>query len=156
MLSENLPIYNIVFELSKTSFSYAKNFERPSRIMVGERMVSDSLEMLSCVLNANSNLAGERVRHLNKYRVLLEEMKTLARFALESKILSNEQASKLAIHLTSVGRQLSGWRNSTIEKMKNSGLSEELTALNADIADTAEMVNGLQQFEGDILNGKYK
>lgn len=83
MLSENLPIYNIVFELSKTSFSYAKNFERPSRIMVGERMVNNSLDMLSCILNANSELASERIKHLNRLKVLLEEMKTLARFCTD-------------------------------------------------------------------------
>lgn len=77
MLSENLPIYNIVFELSKTSFSYAKNFERPSRIMVGERMVNNSLDMLSCILNANSELASERIKHLNRLKVLLEEIKKL-------------------------------------------------------------------------------
>lgn len=123
MLSENLPIYNIVFELSKTSFSYAKNFERPSRIMVGERMVNNSLDMLSCILNANSELASERIKHLNRLKVLLEEMKTLARFCTEMKIISNKQSAHFAILLGNIGKQLNGWRKSTLDKITN-GINE--------------------------------
>lgn len=119
MLSENLPIYNIVFELAKTSFSYVRNFERPSRIMIGERMVNVSLDMLSCILNANSELASERIVHLNQLKVLLEEMKTLTRFCTEMKIITNKQSAHFAILLGNIGKQLNGWRKSTFDKIAN-------------------------------------
>ena len=74
--------------------------------MVGERMVNNSLDMLSCILNANSELASERIKHLNRLKVLLEEMKTLARFCTEMKIISNKQSAHFAILLGNIGKHL--------------------------------------------------
>ena len=144
MLSENLPIYNIVFELSKASFSYAKNFERPSRIMVGERMVNNSLDMLSCILNANSELASERIKHLNRLKVLLEEMKTLARFCTEMKIISNKQSARFAILLGNIGKQLNGWRKSTLDKITN-GINEVNKKAEQDDIDFNDFIENIEK-----------
>lgn len=117
MLSDQLPIYNVTYELTKILYTYMKNFNRIDRIVIGEKMVNTSLNMLSCILNANSYLAEERIRHLNKMKSLIEVMKTLIRFGIEMKIFSSSQSAVLTIKLAAIGKQLNGWRKSTIDKI---------------------------------------
>lgn len=119
MLTEKLPIYQSAFELSKYVYTCVKRFEKTARIMVGERMVEVSLQMLDSILNANSDFSKERIEHLNKFKTQVERMKTLCRFCTEMKITNNKQSSQLAFLLSNVGKQLSGWRKSTIDKMNN-------------------------------------
>lgn len=119
MLSDQLPIYNVTFELTKVLYTYVKNFNRVDRILVGEKMVDTSLNMLCCILNANSNEAIERVKHLNKLKTLIEVEKTLFRFCIEKKIFSSRQSSVVTMKLAGIGKQLTGWRKSTIDRINN-------------------------------------
>lgn len=118
MLSDQLPIYNVTYDLTKTLYTYTKNFNRIDRILIGERMVNNAMDMLSCILNANSHLAEERIIHLNDMKTLIEEMKTLIRFCIEMKIVSSKQSATLATKLANIGKQLTGWRKSTMDKLQ--------------------------------------
>lgn len=119
MLSDQLPIYNVTFELTKLLYTYVKNFNRIDRIIIGEKMVNTSMNMLHCILNANSNETIERIKHLNKLKTLIETEKTLFRFCIEKKIFSYRQSSVVTMKLASIGKQLTGWRKSTIDKIDN-------------------------------------
>ena len=112
--------------------------------MVGERMVNNSLDMLSCILNANSELASERIKHLNRLKVLLEEMKTLARFCTEMKIISNKQSATFAILLGNIGKQLNGWRKSTLDKITN-GINEINKKAEQDDIDFNDFIENIEK-----------
>lgn len=119
MLSEQLPIYHAVFNLSKDLYNAVRHMERVNRIMFGERMTKNVLNMLTCILNANSEIASERIKHLNEFKVLLEEEKALLRFCGETKIFNTKQTSNLSLSLGNISKQLTGWRDSTLSKMEN-------------------------------------
>lgn len=150
MLSSELPIYSVTFELSVALYNYTKQFPRPARIMIGERMVNDSLNMLSCILNANSDLASERLVHLNRFKVLVEELKTLCRFCTETKIISNKQASNLAMLIANVGKQLNGWRRSTADKVaaikKEKGVIAKIEKEDIPYDGYRHEINDLEEF----------
>lgn len=154
MLTDRLPIYQSTFELTKYVYTCSKRFERLARIMVGEKMVRVSLDMLDCILNANSEFSEERITHLNRFKVLVEQLKTLCRFCLEMKITNNKQSAQLALLLGNVGKQLTGWRKSTIDKMANrtsAEIEEEKKMIDMTYDEFVKSMDGLIEKANDVI-----
>lgn len=119
MLSEDLPIYKAIYNLAKVIFKYAKNMKRVDRILIGERLNNNALDMLNCVLKANSNVVAQRLVVLKEMKVLMAEIKTYLRFCIENKVLNEKQCANITYLSDKVGKQLSGWIKSTEDRVKN-------------------------------------
>lgn len=119
MLSEDLPIYKAIYNLAKVLFKYAKNMKRVDRILIGERLNNNALDMLNCVLKANSSMPANRLAALKEMKVLMIEIRTYLRFCIENKVLNEKQCANITYLSDKVGKQLSGWMKSTEDRVKN-------------------------------------
>ena len=112
MLTENLQIYRDMFELAKLLLIYQPCIPKVVRYGEYGKAISLACEAMDYIYIANS----EKVERLWALTRLLQDIggvRSRVRLLGESRYLSPRQSVNLMHILDKVGRQATGWRNSS-------------------------------------------
>lgn len=121
MLARDTGIYKDTQALLKQVADIAQRFPKLLKHTIGERAIDSCVEMLTCVQMANLKSDAERLEWMDEFIVYEERLRTL----MEVGISNNRQDigdSRIAEYtrlLTSVGRQMTGWRKSTEDRIRS-------------------------------------
>ncbi len=109
-LSEELPIYRDTLKLLHETVHKLQNYPKFYRYTIGERMLNANLDMLELIFEINSsyNKLPYLEKFLSKYHMLM----LLYRLCVEEKIITPAQYSHIAMILTKIGKQATGWKKS--------------------------------------------
>lgn len=114
-LHTDLEIYQTADRLFDLALDLQKNIPREFRIVVGQRLASECVEILLLVGRANKalNRSPARLAHIQTLAEHIEAVTLLLRGACRKKVISKTAWGR-SIELTdSLGKQCSGWRNQT-------------------------------------------
>ena len=108
---EHLPIYKKMFDLVVYTERMVRNFSHYNKYTLGSEMRNTSREVLVLVIKANSE--KDKKEALLKVREKVEELKLLARIAMEVKAFGSFKSFEYFVkELVEVGRQNEGWLRS--------------------------------------------
>lgn len=110
-LYTELPVYRDTYQLILKVFEYTKDFPKEYKYTLGQDMKRDALHLLRSIYRANKH--KNRVEHLD---VFLDEFELLTleiRLCTDMKLLSIKKQAVLSGLATCIGKQVTGWRNSS-------------------------------------------
>lgn len=98
------------FELVKAALPVIGRFPRSHRFTLGERVEARLFDLIELLEHAR--FGYRRAEALDQANVKVQVAAALLRLACDLKFLSPGQYGELGERLTSVGRQVGGWRRS--------------------------------------------
>ena len=112
-LCYTLPVYKDTYKLLLKIFEYTKDFSREYKYTLGQDMKKDALKLMRSIYRANKSF--EKKDHLEEFLDNFEILKLELRLSVDMKILSIKKQSELAFLMEEIGKQIVGWRNSTLK-----------------------------------------
>ena len=106
-----LTVYRDTYQLILKVFEYSKDFPREYRFTLGQDMKRDSLQLVRNLYRANK--AQNKQIHLEHFLDDFELLKLEIRIAMEMKLMSIKKQATLSSLMECIGRQVTGWRNSS-------------------------------------------
>ena len=112
MISESLPIYIDLYNLIEKLLSIAENFDRFFKFTIGQKMIIDTLDLLTIVQLTNTTTdPQERESLLEKFLAKFGVVKTMIQLCLNNKRISYEQSAELILIVDKIGKQATAWKN---------------------------------------------
>ncbi len=114
MLTQNLPITRETKKLRNTIIGLTADFPKRFKYTIGDRMIHIALDLNKYIRRANEEVNPQnRQYYIRELRYLVEDLEDLTDCCLEHKIISVRQVAQVAQVLNSIGKQSTGWLNST-------------------------------------------
>ncbi len=105
----DLPVFRDTYQLSLLIFSYTQEFPREYKFTLGQDMKRDTIQLMRSIYRANKT--KDKTEYLNDFLDDFELLKLQIRLATDLKILPVKNQAQLALHLESIGKQVTAWRN---------------------------------------------
>lgn len=110
-LHSELPVYRDTYNLLRKIYEITKNFSKEYRYTLGEDMKRDAMQLVRNIYRANKH-KSERKTHLENFLDDFELVKLQMRLCGDMRLLTIKKHAELAELMSSIGRQIIGWRNS--------------------------------------------
>jgi hypothetical protein len=105
----DLPVYRDTYRLILKIFECTKDFSKEYKYTLGQDMKRDALQLVRTIYRANK--ATHKREHLEAFLDDFELLKLEIRLATDLKILSVKKQAELSLLMSSIGKQITGWRN---------------------------------------------
>ena len=126
---QDLPVFFDVYTLTHKVFLFTQDYPREYKFTLGQDMKRDCLVLLRSIYRINKST--DKVAHLEAFLEDFELLKLEIRLSGDLKILPTKKHSELIVLMDSIGRQITGWRNSSLRARispDTSGESEQWSA----------------------------
>jgi hypothetical protein len=115
---DHLPIYKASYDLFMKSSYLINNFPKPIKHAIGERILTELVDIIAAVVRANSTPVGpERIRIIDNILSRIVTLQVYFRLCKDTQALSIAAFSEIAESTEGISRQASGWRTSTHNKI---------------------------------------
>lgn len=113
-LTEDLKIYRSMYKLLLAVIDARNDFDKSFKYVVGERMVSASLECVTLIHYANEDRrAGARSEHLDKFLIEFDILKTLTMVCRDRRQFKKDTVlADVFMLVADVEAQAGAWRRS--------------------------------------------
>jgi len=116
-LHYDLPVYKDTFDLIQLIYNYTQKFPRDYKYTLGQDMKHDAMQLTRSIYRANrAQDKVKRADHLLDFLEDFELLKLEVRLCAELKLLSIAQQAHLHRKMDTIGKQITGWRNSVQNK----------------------------------------
>lgn len=92
-------------------FQYTKEFPREYKYTLGQDIKHDSIELVRSIYRANK--ADSKREYLEKFLDDLELLRFEIRLSVDLHLLTIKQQAHIAELMDRIGKQITGWRNSS-------------------------------------------
>jgi len=92
-------------------FQYTTNFPREYKFTLAQDMKRDGIVLVRSIYRANK--AREKELYLEQFLDDFELLKFEIRLAVDLHLITIKQQSELSLLLSSIGKQITGWRNAS-------------------------------------------
>jgi hypothetical protein len=106
----DLPVFREVYRLILTIFEYTKDFPREYKYTLGQDMKRDAIVLVRSIYRANK--ARDKTQYLEAFLDDFEVLKLELRLSVDLRILSIRKQAAVGGLMESIGKQITGWRNS--------------------------------------------
>jgi len=110
-LYTKLPLYRDTYQLILRIFEITKEFSKEYKYTLGQDMKRDALQLIRSIYRANKH--QNRMEHLEVFLDELELLKLEIRLCVDMKLLPIKKQAVLSELLERIGKQVTGWRNSS-------------------------------------------
>lgn len=110
-LYTTLPVYRDCYSLTLMLFQYTKEFPREYKYTLGQDIKHDSIELVRSIYRANK--ADSKREYLEKFLDDLELLRFEIRLSVDLHLLTIKQQAHIAELMDRIGKQITGWRNSS-------------------------------------------
>ena len=126
-LSEDLKIYRSMYDLTRLLIRARNQFDKSMKYVVGERMISVSLDCLTRIHFANEDKRkGARVEHLDKFLMDFDVLKTLIMVCRDERQFKRDSLlGEVYIKVADVETQATAWRKSARKPELRQGKAQE-------------------------------
>ena len=107
----DLPVFQDVYRLVLLLFQYTTNFSREYKFTLGQDMKRDGIVLVRSIYRANK--ANEKGPYLEQFLDDFELLKFEIRLSVDLHLITIKQQAELTLLLTSIGKQITGWRNAS-------------------------------------------
>jgi hypothetical protein len=107
----DLPVYRDTYKLILKIFECTKDFSKEFKYTLGQDMKRDALQLVRSIYR--SNKAQQKAVHLETFMDDFELLKLEIRLCVDMKILPIKKQAELSLLMDSIGKQITGWRNSS-------------------------------------------
>lgn len=107
----DLPVFQDVYRLVLLLFQYTINFSREYKFTLGQDMKRDGIVLVRSIYRANK--AKEKGSYLEQFLDDFELLKFEIRLSVDLHLITIKQQAELTVLLTSIGKQITGWRNAS-------------------------------------------
>lgn len=119
-------IFLHTFELTKEIYGVTRNFPRPTRFVLGDkidRLMTDFLLGLNASTSKRADIKNYSLRHktFTDLSFRLDELRILLRLAFEIKVISIGYYNNLLEKVDQIGRELGGLIKYNLKQMEISG-----------------------------------
>ncbi|OGT38399.1 MAG: hypothetical protein A3F12_07800 [Gammaproteobacteria bacterium RIFCSPHIGHO2_12_FULL_38_14] len=111
-LHSELPVYRDTYQLLQKIYEVTKNFSKEYRYTLGEDMKRDAMQLVRNIYRANKH-KNDRKTHLENFLDDFELVKLQLRLSADMHLLTIKKHAELAELMSSIGKQITGWRNAT-------------------------------------------
>jgi hypothetical protein len=111
VLYTELPVYGDTYQLILKIFEYTKDFPKEYKYTFGQDMKRDALHLLRSIYRANKH--KNRAEQLDVFLDEFELLKLEIRLSTDMKLLSIKKQVALSALMSSIGKQVTGWRNAS-------------------------------------------
>lgn len=111
-LHTELPVYRDTYKLLQKIYEVTKNFSKEYRYTLGEDMKRDAMQLVRNIYRANK-YKNERKAHLERFLDDFELMRLEMRLCADMRLLTLKKHAELLELMSSVAKQIMGWRNAT-------------------------------------------
>ena len=123
MSYEELPVFRDVYELNLKLCDMTQNFRRDYKYTLGEDMRRDCLKMLRGIYKVNR--ARDKVLYFDEFLDDFELLRMEVRICGDLKQLSVSQQANIMEMMNRIGKQIRGWRNSSLVARVSSVTADE-------------------------------
>ena len=123
MSYEELPVFRDVYELNLKLCDMTQNFRRDYKYTLGEDMRRDCLKMLRGIYKVNR--ARDKVLYFDEFLDDFELLRMEVRICRDLKQLSVSQQANIMEMMDRIGKQIRGWRNSSLVARVSSVTADE-------------------------------
>lgn len=118
-------IFLHTFELTKEIYGITKNFPRPTRFVLGDKMdrlITDFLLMINATTSKRADIKNYSLRdkNLTNLSFKLDELRVLLRLAFEIKVISIGYYQNILEEVDIIGRELGGLTKYNLKQMERS------------------------------------
>jgi hypothetical protein len=106
----DLPVYRDSYKLILLVYEITKDFPREYKYTLGQDMKHDAMLLVRSIYRANRS--KEKIQYLEEFLDNFEILKLGIRLCVDMKIISIKKQSEIAFLLESIGKQITGWKNS--------------------------------------------
>ena len=110
-LYTQLPVYRDTYQLILKVFEYSQNFPRDYKYTLGQDMKRDAMQLVRSIYRANKH--SNRKAHLEAFLDEFELLKLQIRLCADLRILPLKKQAILNELMVRIGKQVTGWRNSS-------------------------------------------
>ena len=110
-LYNTLPVYNDVYSLVLLLFEYTKEYPREYKYTLGQDIKHDAINLVRSIYRANK--ARDKKDHLEEFLDAFELVKFELRLSVDLHLISIKKMAELTILMDKIGKQITGWRNSS-------------------------------------------
>ena len=107
----DLPVFQDVYRMVLLLFQYTTNFPREYKFTLGQDMKRDGIVLVRSIYRANK--AREKGQYLDQFLDDFELLKLEIRLSVDLHLMTVKQQAELALLLSSIGKQITGWRNAS-------------------------------------------
>lgn len=109
-LAQHLPIYKLASDLCSLAADLTKNMRREFKRTLGEKLLTECIEVTIQIFRANTAEGPERVRHIQQILERIQVIELMLRLALDKRLIGASQYAR-SIEITDpLGRQATGWK----------------------------------------------
>ena len=123
MSYEELPVFRDVYELNLKLCDMTQNVRRDYKYTLGEDMRRDCLKMLRGIYKVNR--ARDKVLYFDEFLDDFELLRMEVRICGDLKQLSVSQQANIMEMMDRIGKQIRGWRNSSLVARVSSVTADE-------------------------------
>ena len=105
----DLPVFQDAYRMVLLLFQYTTNFPREYKFTLGQDMKRDGIVLILSINRANK--AREKEQYLDQFLDDFELLKLEIRLSVDLHLVTVKQQAELALLLSSIGKQNTGWRN---------------------------------------------
>lgn len=110
----DLPVFKDVYQMTKKIFEYTTNFPREYKFSLGQDLKRDCILLVRYIYRANK--VKDKAVYLEQFLDSFEVIKFEIRLCKDLKLLTVKQLAELTTYMSSVGKQITAWRNANSNK----------------------------------------
>jgi hypothetical protein len=111
-LHYDLPVYKDVYALIRELFACTANFSQAYKYNLGQDIKRDGLNLVRSIYRANKH--KDKLPHLEAFLDDFELLKLELRLCSDLKLISTRKHAELSVLLSSIGKQVTAWRNAQV------------------------------------------
>ena len=109
-LAQHLPIYKLASDLCSLAADLTKNMRREFKRTLGEKLLTECIEVTIQIFRANTAEGTERVRHIQQILERIQVIELMLRLALDKQLIGASQYARTIVITDPLGRQATGWK----------------------------------------------
>lgn len=106
----DLPVFKDVYKLILLIYSLTKDFSKEYKYTLGQDLKKDAMVLMRGIYRANK--AQNKKEYLEVFLDDFELLKLEIRLCADMKIISIKTQAEISLLMDSIGKQITGWRNS--------------------------------------------
>lgn len=109
-IAQHLPIYKLASDLTSLAADLTKNMPRDFKRTLGEKVLTECIDMSILIFRANAAAGQERSTHIQHLLERNQVIELILRLCVDRRLISTRQYAR-AIEITDqLGRQATGWK----------------------------------------------